>query len=61
MTSKLVIAHSDHRVDTTVTRFLLLILFIATIGGRVLGLDLGLAPGLSIKNALLYIAVCHSN
>jgi hypothetical protein len=39
-----------------VTRFLLLILFIATIGGRVLGLDLGLAPGLSIKNALLYFA-----
>ena len=38
------------------TRILLLILFIATIGGRVLGLDLGLAPGLSIKNAMLYLA-----
>jgi O-antigen ligase len=36
------------------TRYLLLILFVGTMGSRVLGLDLGLAPGISIKNAMLY-------
>ena len=35
-------------------RNLLLLLFIALIGSRALGLDLGLGPGLSIKNALIY-------
>jgi O-antigen ligase len=38
------------------TRYLLLILFIATMGSRALGLDLGLAPGISIKNLMLYAA-----
>ena len=37
------------------TRYLLLILFIGTMGSRALGLDLGLAPGVSIKNAMLYL------
>ena len=36
------------------TRFLLLILFIGTMGSQTLGLDLGLGPGLSIKNLMLY-------
>jgi O-antigen ligase len=31
-------------------------LFTATMGSRALGLDLGLAPGISIKNAMLYAA-----
>lgn len=35
-------------------RTLLLILFTAMLGSRALGLDLGLGPGLSIKNALIY-------
>ncbi len=39
------------------TRYLLLILFTATMGSRALGLDLGLAPGISIKNVMLYAAV----
>jgi O-antigen ligase len=38
-----------------VTRYLLLILFVGTMGSRALGLDLGLAPGVSIKNAMLYL------
>jgi O-antigen ligase len=37
-----------------VTRYLLLILFIGTMGSRALGLDFGLAPGTSIKNVMLY-------
>jgi O-antigen ligase len=37
-----------------VIRYFLLIVFVALIGSRALGLDLGLGPGLSIKNALLY-------
>src|SRR5688572_29465901 len=36
------------------TRYFLLIAFVGTIGSRALGLDFGLGPGLSIKNALLY-------
>lgn len=36
------------------TRYLLLLLFIGTAGSRTLGLDLGLAPGISIKNVMLY-------
>ena len=36
------------------TRYLLLLLFIGTAGSRALGLDLGLAPGISIKNVMLY-------
>jgi O-antigen ligase len=35
-------------------RYALLVLFVGMIGSRALGLDLGLAPGISIKNALLY-------
>jgi hypothetical protein len=35
-------------------RYLLLSLFVATLGSRALGLDLGIAPGISIKNAMLY-------
>ncbi len=35
-------------------RYLLLILFIATMASRALDFDLGLAPGISVKNALLY-------
>ena len=35
-------------------RKVLLLLFIALIGSRALGLELGLGPGLSIKNALIY-------
>jgi O-antigen ligase len=35
-------------------RKILLLLFIALIGSRAFGLDLGLGPGLSIKNALVY-------
>lgn len=37
-----------------VTRYLLLLLFIGTAGSRALGLELGLAPGISIKNVMLY-------
>jgi O-antigen ligase len=36
-------------------RKLLLVLFIALIVGRAIGLDTGLGPGLSIKNALIYV------
>ena len=36
------------------TRYLLLFLFIGTMGSRMLGLDFGLAPGISIKNIFLY-------
>ena len=36
-------------------RNLLLVLFIGMMGSRALGLDLGLAPGISIKNAMLYL------
>lgn len=39
------------------TKYLLLILFVATMGSRALGLDLGIAPGISLKNILLYVAV----
>jgi hypothetical protein len=38
------------------TGYFLLFLFAATMGSRALGLDLGLAPGISIKNAMLYVA-----
>lgn len=37
-------------------RYFLLILFVGTMGSRALGLDFGLAPGLSIKNVMLYLA-----
>jgi O-Antigen ligase len=38
-----------------VIRYVLLIVFIAMLGGRALGLDLSLALGISVKNALLYL------
>lgn len=37
-------------------RYLLLIVFTTMLAGRALGLDLSLAPGLSVKNALLYLS-----
>jgi O-antigen ligase len=37
-----------------VIRYFLLAVFIVLIGSRALGLDIGLAPGISVKNALLY-------
>jgi hypothetical protein len=37
-----------------VTSYLLFILFVGTLGSRALGLDLGVAPGISVKNILLY-------
>jgi O-antigen ligase len=39
-----------------VLKWLLLLLFFALMGSRALGLETGLGPGLSIKNALLYAA-----
>jgi O-antigen ligase len=35
-------------------RYFLLVVFIVLVGNQALGLDIGLAPGVSIKNALLY-------
>jgi hypothetical protein len=39
------------------TNYLLFFLFVGTLGSRALGLDLGVAPGISVKNILLYVAV----
>jgi hypothetical protein len=39
------------------TTYLLFFLFVGTLGSRALGLDLGVAPGISVKNILLYVAV----